>query len=93
MVNNQYVYFKDQTAIDNYKGTLKNINRLKGLGEMSPDEQYDTLLNPETRNIIQIGVSDAEKAMELLEILMGTKVEPRKEYLLKYAEEAKAEWE
>ena len=55
---------------------------------MDPDELAQCLLNPETRYIEHITVADIKQADTLLEILMGTSVPPRKEYILQHSEEA-----
>ena len=59
------------------------------VGEQDAEELEECLLNPETRNVAQIIVSDEKEAFKLLDILMGTNVTPRKEYVLKYAEDAR----
>lgn len=66
------------------KGAL--IQRYKGLGEMNADQLWDTTLNPETRTIQQVTVEDAAKAEKMVSLLMGEVVEPRKNYMYKYAE-------
>lgn len=66
------------------KGAL--IQRYKGLGEMNPDQLWETTLNPETRTIQQITIDDAAKAEKMVSLLMGDVVEPRKNYMYKYAE-------
>ncbi len=66
------------------KGAL--IQRYKGLGEMNPDQLWDTTLNPETRTLQQITIDDAAKAEKMVSLLMGDIVQPRKNYLYKYAE-------
>ncbi|MBC8061466.1 MAG: type IIA DNA topoisomerase subunit B [Clostridiaceae bacterium] len=66
------------------KGFL--IQRYKGLGEMNPDQLWDTTLNPETRTLQQVTLEDAVKAEKMVSLLMGDVVEPRKHYLYKYAE-------
>ncbi|MBS0209301.1 MAG: DNA gyrase subunit B [Planctomycetes bacterium] len=68
--------------------TLK-ITRFKGLGEMNAEELRDTTLNPENRTLLQVQMEDAKAAAELFHILMGDKVEPRREFIEKYAIEAK----
>lgn len=64
------------------------INRNKGLGEQDSEELGECILDPATRNIEQITVEDVKKADQLLEILMGTAVPPRREYILAHSEEA-----
>ncbi|MBK1812966.1 type IIA DNA topoisomerase subunit B [Clostridium sp. YIM B02505] len=66
------------------KGAL--IQRYKGLGEMNPEQLWDTTLNPETRTLYQVNIDDAAKAEKMVSLLMGDVVEPRKKYLYKYAE-------
>lgn len=58
-----------------------DISRNKGLGEMDPDELWDTTMNPETRTLKKITAHDAVKADEIFTLLMGEKVEPRREYI------------
>ena len=58
-----------------------DISRNKGLGEMDPHELWETTMDPETRILNRIEISDAVKADEIFTILMGEKVEPRKEYI------------
>jgi len=89
---NEYIFLKDGAALDEYKmqhqGEKYLINRNKGLGEQDSTELMDCLINPETRNVMQITVNDMEKASWLIECLMGPSVPPRREYLLKHSEEA-----
>lgn len=66
------------------KGAL--IQRYKGLGEMNPDQLWDTTLNPETRTLLQVTIEDASKAEKMVSLLMGDVVEPRKNYMYKYGE-------
>ena len=89
---NKYIYLKDANALDEYKkshqGEKYQINRNKGLGEQDSDELSEALLNPETRNVAQIIVEDKDKATKLIDILLGTSVPPRREFLLAHEEEA-----
>ena len=62
------------------KGTYK-IQRFKGLGEMNSDELYETTMNPETRSLIKVSITDAALAEKRVSVLMGDKVEPRKEWI------------
>ena len=89
---NEYIFLTDNTALEKYKQEHLNekylINRNKGLGEQDSHELYECLINPETRNISKIVVSDIDEADDLMECLMGKSVPPRREYLLKHSEEA-----
>ena len=58
-----------------------DISRFKGLGEMDPHELWETTMNPETRTLKRIELDDAVKADEIFTLLMGEKVEPRKEFI------------
>ncbi|BAH06934.1 DNA gyrase/topoisomerase IV subunit B [Clostridium kluyveri] len=62
------------------------IQRYKGLGEMNPDQLWDTTLNPESRTLQQITIDDVIKAEKMVSLLMGDVVAPRKKYMYKHAE-------
>jgi DNA gyrase subunit B len=65
------------------------ITRFKGLGEMDGEELWETTLDPEKRMLMQVHLEDAFKADEMFRILMGEKVEPRREFIQKHALEVK----
>jgi len=75
-----------RTLIDEEKSKM-NIQRFKGLGEMNPEELWSTTLNPETRNLLKVEYSKKEKSkskddQELIRILMGSEVAPRKDFII-----------
>jgi DNA gyrase subunit B len=67
------------------KQVQKPVPRFKGLGEMDADELWDTTMNPATRTVRRITLDDAERAEATLELLMGERVEPRKNWLIEAA--------
>ncbi len=67
----------------------RSITRFKGLGEMDPEELWETTLDPEKRTLMQVQLDDAHNADEMFRTLMGEKVEPRREFITKYALDVK----
>ena len=82
-----YAYSEDELDLlrKKYKKGY-HIQRYKGLGEMNPDQLWETTLNPETRTLIRVTIEDAAKAEKMVSLLMGDIVKPRKNYMYKYAE-------
>ena len=85
----KYAYNDDEMKILSAEMPGAKVNRYKGLGEMNPDQLWETTMNPDNRVIVQITIEDAERADEAFSILMGEQVEPRKQFIEKNAKYAK----
>ena len=89
--NAQYAYSDVQRdkIIKEMGKSSASIQRYKGLGEMNPEQLWETTMNPENRTLLQVSVEDAHLADKTLDILMGEEVEPRKKFIQTHAKAAK----
>jgi DNA gyrase subunit B len=70
---------------DTEKKQKLNVQRYKGLGEMNPEQLWETTMNPGNRTLKQVTIEDAEKASEIFDVLMGSEVAPRKKFIQTHA--------
>ncbi len=84
-------YLKDDAALEALRRDKPNIKptRFKGLGEMNPDELWDTAMNPETRTLLRVELDDAARAEETFSVLMGEDVADRKAFIQQNANDVR----
>lgn len=78
----------DLEKLTQENGQPNNIQRFKGLGEMNPDQLWETTMNPETRKLVQVTIEDAEAAEEMVSLCMSEDSKSRREWIMEYAEYA-----
>ncbi len=84
-------YLYDDKALEKYRKRHKGpftLQRYKGLGEMDAQQLWETTLDPDTRMLKLVEIEDARMASEVTELLMGTEVPPRKEFIYRHAQDA-----
>lgn len=91
---NDVVWVKDDAELEKVKKSRKSstkqpsIQRFKGLGEMNPEQLWETTMNPETRILKKVVIEDAEEANRMFDVLMGEEVLPRKRFIEEYSKSA-----
>ena len=86
-LDKDFIDVLDEVIENGKKGAY--IQRYKGLGEMNPEQLWETTMSPENRVLLQVSIEDAEAASEAFSLFMGDEVEPRREFIEKHAKDVK----
>jgi DNA gyrase subunit B len=84
-----YTEADKESGLANVAGRKCTIQRYKGLGEMNPEQLWETTMNPENRTLLQVAIEDAADADKIFDMLMGASVPPRKRFIQTHAKEVR----